>query len=463
MISISLEQLAQILGRPAGTGAADVRIAGVTIDSRGDNRRRCFFAIRGERFDGHDFVAQAAVQGALCAVVEREVESPIPLIRVEDTVEALGRLAAWHRGRLSARVVAITGSAGKTTTRHLLHQVLSTTYRCFQARKSFNNHIGVPLTLLEAGAEDEVLLVELGSNHPGEIAPLARMVRPDIAVITHVAPVHLEGFGSVEAIIREKASIAQGLGDGGRLIVSGDCDGLADWVRSHSPVPLTTVGLSEGCDVRAQAMQCGGTRGQLIIDGQTIDVPLAGRAALQNVLTVWSVCRFFGFALSDFAEAVGTLTPAALRMEIRDIGPLTVLADCYNANPASMTNALECLAQLGGEQKRRTVFIASDMAELGETSETLHRQVGRVAAWCGVDLILVTGRYADALLAGAQTPDNANAKKPQTRTFGSVEDLCNNLDSLLAPADIVLVKASRSARLERVVKRLEMLYNTNDR
>lgn len=463
MISISLEQLARILDRPAGAGADRVRITGATIDSREGCGGRCFFAIRGERFDGHDFVVQAAANGALCAVVEREVESPIPLIRVENTVEALGRLAAWRRRQLKVKVVAITGSTGKTTTRHILHQVLSTKYRCFQACKSFNNHIGVPLTLLGAGDEDEVLLVEIGSNHPGEIAPLAWMVRPDIAVITHIAPAHLEGFGSVEAILREKASIAGGLSEEGQLIINGDCDGLADWVRTHYSVPVTTVGLSDGCDVRAEVMCCVSAGGRLVIDGQTIDVPLAGRAALRNVLTVWSVCRFFNIALSDFAGAVNNLTPAAMRMEICNIGPLTVLADCYNANPASMANALECLTQLGSEQRRRTVFIASDMGELGEASERLHRQVGRVAADYGIDLMLVTGRYGETLRAGAATTDNATAKKPQTRIFGSVEDLCNNLHALLLPADIVLVKASRAARLERVIERLETLYKTNDR
>lgn len=462
MIPMTVDKLAAVLGQPARGGTDRLRVGGVTIDSRANGMGQCFFAIRGERFDGHDFVEQAARQGAVCAVVDREVSGAgtIPLIRVENTLEALGRLAAWHRGQLKARVVAITGSAGKTSTRHILYEVLKTKYRCYQARKSFNNHIGVPLTLLEAGADDEVLLVEIGTNHPGEIAPLATMARPDIAVVTHIAPAHLEGFGSIEAIIREKASIAEGLAEGGRLILNGDIPDLVDWVRRRYDVPLTTVGLSPACDVRAEAMDSDGCCGRLLIEGQIVEVPLAGRAGLQNTLTVWSICRFFEFTLSDFSDAIRTMAPVPRRLEVRHIGPCTVLDDCYNANPASMANALDCLARLSGEQKRRSVLIASDMGELGTQSETLHQQVGRLAADHGIDLVAVTGRWAQAIEAGMQMSDNANRKIPQMRIFGSVEALCDNLHSFVRPADIVLVKASRAARLERVVERIETLWKT---
>jgi len=416
--------------------------------------------VPGERFDGHDFLHQAEQKGAACAVVQKEppTDLKIPVIRVEDTIRSLGQLAAWYRRRLKARVIAITGSVGKTTTRHLLHCVLSRRFRCRQAPKSFNNQIGVPLTLLSAQPDDEILLVEIGMNHPGEIAPLSRMACPDIAVITHIAPAHLEGMGSVAAIIREKTAILEGLASGGKVYINGDIPDLVRSVRLRSSHPVITVGEGPECMVRAERMHSCGTNGLLQLEGRTIRIPLAGMASLRNCLMVWAVCRDLGVGLSDFAEAIKTAGAAPMRLQVEHVGPLTVLNDCYNANPASMENAVDCLIRMARSQGRRSVFIAGDMLELGAESEALHRQLGKFAAEQGVVVLLSAGQFAQVLAEGAVRADNHLGGGSVRVAFGTVEALCNNLHFYIRPDDIILVKASRSVRLERVVERLRELF-----
>lgn len=457
--TISIARLCEIMDLPCPVGTAG-SISGVSIDSRTIQPDDCFFAVQGENFDGHDFVENAREKNAACVIVEKRppADLKIPAIQVPDTIEALGRLAAWHRSQLAATVIGITGSAGKTGTRRILSQVLSSRFRCRQSPKSFNNRIGVPLTLLSAQDDDQILLVEIGSNHPGEIAPLAKMARPDIAVITHITPAHLEGFGSIQAIIEEKASILDGLAPEGKVFINGDVPELAAWIRRKYNRPFTMVGQSPWCDIRPESMHTSGTSGWLRIEGQIIQVPLAGMASLKNVLTVWSICRDFNIPLSDFAQAVRMVKPDDMRLQIEHIGPVTILNDCYNANPASMENALDCLAQIAAQQKRRSVVIAGDMKELGPHSVSLHRQVGAIAARCGIHVILAAGQFAQAFMEGAAKTDNTPGKIEQIRTFGSTEALCNNVHRFIRPDDIILVKASRSARFEYVVDRLRDLF-----
>jgi UDP-N-acetylmuramoyl-tripeptide--D-alanyl-D-alanine ligase len=456
---IAISSLCEALGMSCPAGG-DQTIRGVSIDSRTVKAGDCFFAVRGANFDGHDFLREVQDKGAVCAVADREppADLKIPAVRVGDTVAALGQLAGWYRGQVPAAVIGITGSAGKTSTRQILYHVLSGRFGCRQAPKSFNNQIGVPLTLLSTEPDDQFLIVEIGSNHPGEIAPLARMARPDIAIITHIAPAHLEGFGSIGAIVEEKASILEGLGPEGKIFINGDIPELAAYIRRKYNRPFIMVGESPYCQVRAESMHSCGTSGWLRIEGQTVPVPLAGTASLRNVLTVWSVCRELGISLSDFAGSLRTVRPAEMRLQIEHIGPVTVLNDCYNANPASMENAIDCLSRMAAQQKRRGVFIAGDMKELGPHSVSLHRQIGRFAAERGVRVILAAGEFAESVMEGARKTDNAGVRIEQLRTFGGVEGLCNNVHLFIRPDDIILVKASRSARFESVVARLRDLF-----
>jgi UDP-N-acetylmuramoyl-tripeptide--D-alanyl-D-alanine ligase len=451
MIPITIERIIEVVDGRLVCGSADGAAVGVGIDSRTVRAGDVFFAIRGAQFDGHDYAAAALEKGAACVVVERVTDVPVgcsgAVVVVADSIAALGKLAAWYRRQIPAKVIAITGSAGKTTTRQVLCQALSPFYRCRQAPKSFNNNIGMPLTILSAEREDEILLLELGSNHPGEIAELTRLAQPDAAVVTFIGPAHLEGFGTLGNVLAEKISIAQGLRPGGTLYLNGDQPELVEKGRTLFGGRIITFGSCPECDIIGTDLRLSGNTGSLVIDGVSIDVPLAGRANLMNVLTVWSVCRDLNVSLSDFAEVISRLKPVSMRLEVLPAGSLTILNDCYNANPASMANALDCLGGFAGKQKR-LVFIAGTMYELGDQSQVLHRELGRQAAAQGVGLLLCVGPFAEAIAAGAR----AARGDIQALTFENTDKLCNILHKSLQPDDIVLVKGSRAAGLEKAVE-----------
>ncbi len=456
MISISTTTLKTLLSSSSGVQPID--IAGVSTDTRSIQKGNCFFALVGPNFDGHQFVRQALEQGAACAVIQQPVELPSNLagrvLLVEDTLQALGQLAAWYRRQLKAKVIAITGSAGKTTTRNILYHILSRTMRTCQAEKSYNNHIGLPLTILSADPQDQILLLELGTNHPGEIGYLTRIAQPDIAVVTFAGAAHLEGFGSVENIIREKLSIAEGLTAGGMLLINGDQHDLVCWAMSLNR-PFLTFGTQANCDIRAENLASKGANGTMTIEGLPIEVPLAGQGNLKNVLTAWAVCSIVGIALSDFAEAVASLKPVCMRISVETVGAITLINDCYNANPASMANALDCLAAVAGGSRQRTVFIAGCMAELGQQTKQLHYELGQKAALSGVRQILAAGDWAADIAAGAASQGLGSG---QCKIYPNVGLLCDNLHNFIHPADIVLVKGSRSAGMERAADALKTLF-----
>ena len=455
MIQIDLKTLCQVLGVRCPAGCEGLRTAGVSIDSRTVGRGQVFFAIKGERFDGGDFVKEAFEKGAVCAVAENDIPAAGgPIVRVDDTVVALGILAAWYRKQLSCRVVAITGSVGKTTTRSILYQILNRRFRCRQAVKSFNNQIGVPLTILSARQDDQVLLLELGTNHPGEIGYLTRIARPDIALVTFVGPAHLEGFGSVERIIVEKLSIADGLADGGVLIVNGDQPEVVEHLKRDNR-RFVSFGLAAGCDVRAEEMSPSADGGYMTLAGRRIFVPLAGGAGLCNALAAGAVCRQLGISQDEFEKGCAGLEPVSMRCVVRRLGGCILIDDCYNANPVSMENALECLRLLGQKHPGRRVFVAGTMAELGAEAKRMHFELGEKACRAGVGLLLAAGAFASDIVGGAIV---AGLEETNCKTFADTDLLCDNLHRFPLPDDIILVKGSRVAGLEKAVRVLEELF-----
>ncbi|HPD45250.1 MAG TPA: UDP-N-acetylmuramoyl-tripeptide--D-alanyl-D-alanine ligase [Anaerohalosphaeraceae bacterium] len=452
MKAIEIRQLAEVLrGRLAAACGQELPagcITGVSTDSREVEAGDCFVAIRGPRFDGHAFVEQAVAAGARCVIADKEAACAAPVLVVDDSIAALGDLARWYRGQVGARVIAITGSAGKTTTRRIVCQALRRRYACHESPKSFNNNIGVPLTILSTEAEDEFLVMELGSNAPGEIGYLTRIARPDIAVVTNVYPAHLEGFGTLENIVREKASIGEGLADGGTLLINGDCDALRRYCDALGAAH-TTFGRSAGCDVTGSDFVCHGARGSLRIEGRLIETPLAGQANLENVLAAWALCRCAGLSLEDFAAAAATLEPAAMRLNIQEVGPVTLINDCYNANPVSMANAIDTLVRIAGGGGRRTVFVCGQMGELGADSERYHVELGRRVAEAGIGVLAAAGPFAEVTAEAARQAANGGL---ECLAFGDTAALCDNLMDIVRGGDIILVKGSRSAGLERAVK-----------
>ncbi len=462
---------------PRGTGDERRFFTGVSIDSRTTKAGDCFFAICGENYDGHDYVSDAFAKGAVCAVVSKDISlcvmrdayregkntqyairnTQYEILKVGDTVKALGDFAREYRRLCGFKVIAITGSVGKTTVRYIIYHVLSQHYRIYQSPKNFNNNIGLPLTLLGADQQHQIVITELGSNHPGEIAYLTHIAQPNIAVVTNVYPAHLEGFGDLQTIIKEKLSIAEGLQKDGVLIINAD---LIKWLNDYQ-LPITnhqviTFGKSDDSDFRAQDVASDGLSSHLTIDGTELYLPLAGAGNIENALAAWAVCKQLGLTIDDFARGLKTLPAIAMRAELLQVGTLTILNDCYNANPASMKNALDILAGLGSKDERRLVFICGDMAELGNQSEHLHAELGTAIAEAKVQLLIAVGKFAK--IAAEAAKENASYNL-QVEYFEDTLSACNNLQKFIKDNDIILVKGSRIAKLEMATEKLKKLFS----
>jgi UDP-N-acetylmuramoyl-tripeptide--D-alanyl-D-alanine ligase len=465
MKEFPISDLAQIVKAKPVTNAGI--FTGVSIDSRTTKTGDCFFAITGDNFDGHDYITDAFAKGAVCAVVGKNIEdkkfAENSILKVPDTIKALGNFAHEYRRKAAFKVVAITGSAGKTTTRQITYQALSQHFRVHQSPKSFNNNIGLPLTLLGAEPDCRIVIAELGSNHPGEIALLTRIAAPDIAVVTNVHPAHLEGFGSLQKIIQEKLSISEGLTPDGVFIINADFDELVSACRDKG-LKFLTFGKSDGADYQGLNIRYGAAASQFTIDGTNVHIPLAGPGNLENTLAAWAVCSQFDMSIDDFAQAVTKLSPVSMRTELLQLGTLMILSDCYNANPASMKNALDILSGLDPARKRRLVFICGDMAELGTQTERLHTELGTSIAQAKVDLLIAVGNFAKITTGAAKTTaehnlDTRESKSLKIKCFEDTLSVCNKLHEFIKDYDIILVKGSRTARLETVIEKLKELFS----
>lgn len=463
MNPISLQNLAKHLRAkivPPHDTSASLICTGISTDSRTLRRGECFVAIKGDRFDGHDHVARAFAQGACCAVVDtgfniKDKTGP-PLVQVPNTTTALGTLARHIRREADFRVIAITGSVGKTSTRHIIAHVLSDQFRVHQSPRNFNNTIGLPLSLLSARPHDEVVVVELGSSVPGEISYLTHIAQPDVAVVTNVSPAHLEGFGDIESILLEKMSIAEGLRSGGRLFVNGDNSAIRDHCRKHA-LAATTFGTSPAAQIRADRIELSAGHSTFLVQDRAIRLPLPGPGNIANTLAAWAVCSSVGIEWESFAAAVTTLGPPPMRADVLSLGSVTVIDDCYNASPASMENALSILAVHRVDNTARRVCIFGEMAELGADSQSLHEALGQRIAEAEVDLLIAVGPLA---IVTAQTAHSLHTKELQTICFEDTISACQSLTTLIQDGDVVLVKGSRSAGLEMAVETLKEMVGS---
>lgn len=449
----------------------------VTTDSRDVRPGDLFFAIRGERFDGHLFVGEAFASGATAAIVrhdfawssplmETSAAAKIPpdaiLIRVEDTVTALGELGRYARLRLleALTVVAVTGSNGKTTTKSMIAHVLTGRWKGRASIKSFNNNIGVPLTLLSAEPSDEFVICEVGTNAPGEIAELARLVEPEIAVITGVSEAHLAGLGSLDAIADEKLSLLKSLRPNGCAIFNHDQPAIHAGLkrdRSYVKIKKVTFGESAEADLRltdyrpvtpADARTVSAV--EFVVNDRfryRLNVP--GRHNVFNALAAIAVARRFGMDHDEISARLATFELPAMRLEARRIGRLTLINDAYNANPASMAAAVDVLCETPAT--RRRVMIAGDMRELGEHSERLHREVGERLAGSAVDMLIGVGSEAKRIV---QTVKKMAGDKIETHAFGTTELARKRLLSYMRPDDVVMIKGSRALGLEKLAETL---------
>jgi len=442
-LNYSLKEIADAVnGKLISRVCVCCSILGVSINSREIKPGDCFVAIKGEKFNGHDYLDSAFDAGANCAIVSTFVGENVPdgkcVILVDDTTEALGKLAAFHRNNLSAKVIAITGSVGKTTTRDLLHHIVREKFNCHCAIKSFNNEIGLPLTILGADEKTELLITEIGTNHPGEISSLSKIAAPNIAIITKIAPAHLHGFGTLENIVKEKCSITHGLRPLATLIVNGQNE-ITDYLNENK-----IDHISYHHDSKKTAIE---------IDGKAVEVDLPGNGYRENAQGAWCVCKELGICAEYFLEKLRSFKTGNMRMEIFETPKLKIINDCYNANPCSMENALNYLSSLKSD--RRKVFIAGDMAELGEMSQILHQELGKQIANSDTKLLLCVGDFSETI---AKTASYGNSLI-ETHAFKDTESLRNKLHDFVKADDIILIKASRSVGLEKALETIYRIFS----
>ena len=435
-------------GRYFGDEAClDRAVTFVTSDSRNAAPGALFVAFRGARADGHDFMAGCLEKGAAACLSEREPnDGERPCVVVESTLRATGALAAWHRSRFDIPVVGITGSVGKTTTKEMVAAVLERKYNTHKTEKNFNNELGVPQTLLRLDEGHQVSVVEMGISDFGEMRRLTAMVRPTIAVFSVIGHAHLEFLGDRDGVLRAKSEIFEGMGPDGVAILNGDDDKLA---ACRPAMKRVTYGLGAENDVRAEDVRnlgTGGIRLTIRHSGGAFEahIPAFGSHMVYAALAGAAVGLELGLTEAQIAEGIALYRTVGDRARIIEAGEITVISDCYNANPNSMRAALDSLAGLSG----RRVSILGDMLELGEETARLHAAVGAHAAKAGVELVIGCGPLARHICEGAR---EAGA---EALYFGEKAALLARLGEIIRPGDRVLVKASHSMAFEEIVKAL---------
>ncbi len=424
----------------------DADISWIVRDSREVVSGALFVAISGERFDGHDFVFSAIEKGASALLVSREIKNAgVSQIVVSDTLTALSDIASGYIETLTAKRVCVTGSVGKTTTKEMCAAVLSAKFKTHKTSGNFNNNIGLPLTIFGMDSTHEAAVLEIGTNHFGEILPLAMIAKPHIAIITVIGDSHLEAFGSKEGVLREKTEILRGLPQGGYAILNGDDPylwGMRNKI-SHKTVWFGTE--NEECDIFAEITESGSYESRFKIRGASPEFTIAcgGVHNIRNALSAIACGRVCGMDDESIAKGLATFKNTGMRQDVFELSEKTIIRDCYNANPDSMRAALSLLAGFG--EDKRKIAVLGDMLELGEDAKKLHREIGRFAAECA-ERVLVTGDFADEYKLGAG--DKAQA-------FADKQELSSFLGAFVKAGDVILVKGSYGTKMWQVIEYLQ--------
>jgi len=449
-MKLPLARVAEFL---SSTGEFDPRAVaqGYSIDSRTIRSGELFFAVKGERMDGHDFVEQALQKGAAAAVVRKDqltrYSTKARLLLVADTLVALQTLATAVRRLWGKPLVGVTGSVGKTTTKEAIAHVLSTRYRVLKSEGNFNNHFGLPLMLLKLEPGQETAVIEMGMSHAGEISALAKIAHPEIGVVTNVAPVHLEFFKSVSDIARAKYELIESLPAVGTAVLNADDEYVSQFGRDFKG-KVVTYGLGPTADVRAENIKTLGTGGSTfdVLAGgcrENATLPLVGTHNIHNALAAVAVGLDRGLTPSEAVGALTALAPPDKRGEVVQLDNITVINDCYNSNPKALEAMVDALAAMPAS---RRIVVAGEMLELGPAGEDLHRRTGQYMAEKKIDLLVGVRGLAQHMV------ESARESGVRTEFVATPEEAGEWLARETRDGDLVLLKASRGVKLERALE-----------
>ncbi len=450
----SLKFIADASAAEIRSGAGELKIKNICTDSRLAKVGDVFFAIKGEKFDGHKFVDEVAAKGVAVVVVEKSKvqSSKCALLTVADVRVALGKLAAAYRKDFSLPVVVVGGSNGKTTTKEMLACILRQKFSTLWSEASFNNDIGVPMTLLRLAKTHQAAVLEAGTNHPGELAPLVKMIAPKFGIITNIGREHLEFFGDVAGVAQEEGWLAELLPADGKLFVNGD-NAWTEKIAARTQAKIVRVGLGEKNDWRAKKIRLDKNGVTFQVEAPTAElsgeyrINLLGRHQVTNALLAMAAGAELGLSRAEIQRGLNENKPAKMRLQFWEANGVRVLDDAYNANADSVIAALETLCDLPLQGRR--VAILGDMAELGEHSAAAHAEVGKRAGELGIGQLFAVGKMAAVTAQAAR-----DAGLTRVVEFADVEMAVTAVRKFLKTGDVVLLKASRSSRLERIAETL---------
>jgi UDP-N-acetylmuramoyl-tripeptide--D-alanyl-D-alanine ligase len=444
-------------------GNSEFLVNGISTDTRTIKRGEIFFALKGENYDGHKFVEQAIHNGAAGAVISSGKKAAYSLhngfkkcalLEVADTLSALGDLAKFYRNSLPTGFIAVTGSNGKTTTKDMVYHVLGNFKSVSMSRKSFNNFIGVPLTIFETETTHDFCIVEMGTNAPGEIKRLSEIIFPDFTILTNISHAHLEGLGSIEGVASAKSEFIENMAEDGTLITNAD-DDWCSRIANRFNGKVISFGFNQSADIKASNVKRNDSGFIFTVnDSFTVNLPVLGKHNIYNALAVIAMCNAVGVGIEVICDKFIGFKLPPMRMEKQIFGDIVVINDGYNSNPSSMSSALDEFSQL--MTSGRKVLICGDMLELGNYAERLHKEIGAKVASANIDILWTVGTFSrfvaeEAIANGMQ--------KENILSCETSEEMCSFVASQLRKDDTVLIKGSRRMKLECVLRQIENCFS----
>ena len=455
---LSIEEVIKSISGQIITYGKNINVKGISTDSRTTKPGDLFFAIIGDSHDGHRFVSEALNAGAIGAVVSSRIElgsvySNSPLIQVRETKIALGDLAKYYRQKLNAKIVGITGSNGKTTTKEMTYHLLAHFGPTARSQKSYNNFIGVPLTIFEIENRHQYGVLEMGTNARGEIRRLSEIGSPDVAVITNISKTHLEGLGSIEGVMRAKGEILENLRENGAFVYNFDnpwCVRIASKFKGKA----ISFGFNHGAQIRCTDVKKKGVGHTFTINKNLeIYLPIAGYHNIYNSLAAFAVCHTFCLDTNKLKNPFPTFKLPSMRIEHIRTGDITIINDAYNANPESMQAALQYF--YNADTTGRKVFICGDMLELGNESAQLHREIGKMVAQLNIDILWTVGKYAIEIANAAKAH---GMPESHIASFNDISEISVIEINKLKENDTVLIKGSRVMHMEDIIQKFKEFF-----